>query len=47
MTGMPAYSKTLSEHEIWQLVLFLKHMDALSPAAEKAWKAVPSQAAGK
>lgn len=45
MTGMPSYGKTLSEHQIWQLVLFLKHMDQLPPAAEKAWKAVPGQAA--
>jgi mono/diheme cytochrome c family protein len=43
LTGMPAYAKTLREDQIWQLTLFLKHMDQLTPAAQKAWKAVPSQ----
>lgn len=44
MTGMPSYRATLSETQMWQITLFLKHMDALSPRAEKAWKALPSQA---
>jgi len=44
MTGMPAFSKTLTQTQIWQLTLFLKHMDKLAPRADKAWKAVPSQA---
>ena len=44
MTGMPSYRATLSETQMWQITLFLKHMDALTPRAEKAWKAVPSQA---
>lgn len=46
MTGMPSYRATLSETQLWQVTLFLKHMDELTPAALKAWKAVPSQAAG-
>ncbi|MDD5302497.1 MAG: c-type cytochrome [Elusimicrobia bacterium] len=44
MTGMPGFSKTLTEGEIWTLALFLKHMDKLTPAAQKAWVAVPSSA---
>ena len=44
MTGMPAYSGTLKEQEVWQLTLFLKHMEEMTPAVEKAWKALPSQA---
>jgi mono/diheme cytochrome c family protein len=44
LTGMPAYVSTLTTDQIWQITMFLKHMDELSPAAEKAWKAVPSQA---
>lgn len=44
LTGMPGFSKSLSEDEIWKLALFLKHMDKLTPAAQKAWKAVPSAA---
>jgi len=44
LTGMPAFSPTLGEEQIWQLALFLKHMDSLPPAAQKAWKALPSAA---
>lgn len=42
LTGMPAFSPTLSEEQIWQIVLFLKHMDSLPSGAQKAWKAMPS-----
>ena len=44
LTGMPSFSKTLSDNQVWQLTLFLKHMDSLSGPADKAWKAVPSAA---
>lgn len=43
LTGMPSYRETLTENQIWQIALFLKKMDSLSPAGEKAWKALPSQ----
>jgi thiosulfate dehydrogenase len=39
-TGMPAFGKTLSDTQIWQLTLFLKSMDHLPPAAQKAWQQV-------
>lgn len=39
-TGMPAYGKTLKDTQLWQLTLFLKHMDHLPPAAQKAWRQV-------
>jgi len=42
LTGMPGFSKTLSDEQVWQLTLFLKHMDSLTPKAQKAWKALPS-----
>lgn len=42
MTGMPAYSLSLRDTELWQLALFLKHMDKLPKKAEKVWKALPS-----
>jgi mono/diheme cytochrome c family protein len=42
LTGMPSFSGTLTEEQIWQVVLFLKHMDKLPPEAVKVWKAVPS-----
>lgn len=44
-TGMPAFGKSLSDDQLWQVTLFLKHMDSLPPAPERAWKAIKSQAA--
>jgi len=35
MTGMPAFEKVLDENRRWQVVLLLKHADALSPAVQK------------
>jgi mono/diheme cytochrome c family protein len=40
MTGMPAFTKTLSEEQIWTLALFLKHMDKLPAVPERAWKSL-------
>jgi mono/diheme cytochrome c family protein len=40
LTGMPSFSSTLSDKEIWTLALFLKHMDKLPPAAQRAWEGV-------
>lgn len=42
LTGMPAFGKTLDETQVWQLALFLKHMNALPAAAQRAWKSVKS-----
>ncbi|HTC21487.1 MAG TPA: c-type cytochrome [bacterium] len=42
LTGMPAFGDSLSENQIWQLVLFLKNMDSLTPAASKVWNKIPS-----
>ncbi len=42
LTGMPSFSDSLTEDQIWQVVLFLKHMDNLPRKAEKVWEAVPS-----
>ena len=39
-TGMPAFGKTLSERQLWQLTLVLEHMDRLPSAPERAWKAL-------
>ena len=44
MTGMPSFRDSLTNDQIWKITLFLKNMDSLSPAAQKAWKAVPSAA---
>jgi mono/diheme cytochrome c family protein len=46
LTGMPSYRATLSETQMWQITTFLKHLDKPTPAVEKAWRAIPSQAAG-
>lgn len=39
-TGMPAFGKSLTTEQIWQLALLLKNMDRLPPKAEAAWRAV-------
>jgi thiosulfate dehydrogenase len=44
LTGMPSFGKTLRDEQIWQVTLFLKHMDGLPPAPKRAWKAVASEA---
>ncbi len=44
MTGMPSFSGSLRDRQLWQIVLFLKNMESLPPAAQKAWEAVPSAA---
>jgi thiosulfate dehydrogenase len=38
-TGMPAFGKTLSDREIWQMTLFLKRMSSLPPGAREVWAA--------
>lgn len=45
LTGMPSFIKTLREEQIWQVTLFLKHMDGLPPAPQRVWKAVKSAGA--
>ncbi len=40
LTGMPAFGKSLTDEQIWQLALFLKHMDRLPPAPQKVWNSV-------
>jgi mono/diheme cytochrome c family protein len=36
-TGMPAWSKTLTDSQIWQIVTFLGNIQKLPPAAEKVF----------
>ncbi|HVR46868.1 MAG TPA: c-type cytochrome [Candidatus Binatia bacterium] len=43
-TGMPSFVQTLREEQIWQVTLFLKHMDGLPPAPQRVWKAMRSAA---
>jgi thiosulfate dehydrogenase len=42
LTGMPSFNGTLRDEQIWQVALFLKHMDGLPPAPQRLWKAVHS-----
>ena len=42
LTGMPGFSAAFTEDQVWQTVLFLKHMDSLPAGVDKIWKAVPS-----
>ena len=37
-TGMPSWSTTFTDQQIWTLALFLKHMDKLSPTVAAAWR---------
>ncbi len=41
-SAMPAFGANLSDDDLWKIALFLKHMDKLPPAADAAWKAIPS-----
>ncbi len=45
MTGMPSYTRSLSDAQIWTLALFLKHMNALPPGPEKYWKSIKNPVA--
>lgn len=36
-TGMPAFNKLLSEKEMWQVTLFLKHLDKLPSGVAEYW----------
>lgn len=39
-TGMPAFVNSLSDEQLWEVSLFLKHMPQLPPAAEREWKSM-------
>lgn len=41
-TGMPSFRRSLTQDQIWQVSMFLKHMEALPPAVQQAWEQVPS-----
>ena len=42
LTGMPSFRYALSDRQISTLALFLKHMDKLPPAVQRAWQQVQS-----
>jgi mono/diheme cytochrome c family protein len=41
LTGMPSYSASLDDTQIWQVALFLKHMDSLPPSVQRIWVKTP------
>ena len=41
-TPMPAFGDTLTDQQAWQVALFLKQMDNLTPGADAEWKKIPS-----
>ena len=43
-TAMPSFAATLTDDQIWQLSMFVAHMDKLPPDVDAEWKAVPSAA---
>ncbi|MDQ6826797.1 MAG: c-type cytochrome [Candidatus Eremiobacteraeota bacterium] len=38
LTGMPSFSRTLSDTQLWQIAIFLKQMDNLPRPVGMAWK---------
>ncbi len=40
MTGMPAFTRSLSDEQVWMLALFLKHMDKLPAGPQKLWRSL-------
>lgn len=44
-TAMPAFVKTLSDEQRWQITQFVAHMDKLPLEVDAQWKKVPSAAA--
>ena len=38
-TGMPGFHETVAEPEMWQIALFVKHMNALPAGTRAAWAA--------
>jgi mono/diheme cytochrome c family protein len=44
-TGMPAWNRTLSDEEIWQVVVFFDNMHKLPPAAEKVFEPYAAKSA--
>lgn len=45
LTGMPAFTRTLTDVQIWTLALFLKHMNALPSGPARYWKSVKNPVA--
>ena len=38
MTGMPTWDGVLSDDDIWKIIAFIKHSNALPPEVEASWR---------
>src|ERR1700722_17648008 len=45
LPGMPSFNASLDDSQIWQVAMFLKHMDSLPPAVQRIWTKLPSAGA--
>jgi thiosulfate dehydrogenase len=45
LTGMPGFSKTLSETQMWQMAILIAHADKLPPSVKAALVAPPASSA--
>ena len=45
-SAMPAFMRSLSNDQIWQVSLFLKHMDKLPHSVQREWKATKTVGTG-
>ena len=43
-SAMPAFGKSLTADEVWQVTMLLKHLDKLPPNVDAAWKKLASSA---
>ena len=39
-TGMPAWSKALSEQDMWKVTTFLSHLEKMPPGVQDYWKKI-------
>lgn len=46
LSGMPAWERSLSDLQMWQVTTFLSHMDTLPQSVSNEWKAAASEPAG-
>ncbi len=40
-TAMPSFGRALTDEQVWQLTLFVSHMDKLPPAVDTVWRQAP------
>ena len=43
MTGMPTWDGIMSDEEIWKVIAFIKHSNALPPETAAAWQKLAAE----